>query len=187
MTDYERDARLLLAGLEEKYFKDMTLEEFSESKITAIYLEKRGLVYCDLPYISIVRKYSIHLVKPSGDVKSGEIGACDIENKKILLYEGRCEGCKKITLLHEMIHAYDAELSMYPTWRDFVLLYLYEKLANSFIKKKRLWKIIELESHPEFFIGIDHNPLFVLKSLDLDWRLGKKPGTVCGYGRKKYY
>lgn len=184
LSKQEAKDKLLLAKLQEKYFDDLTLEKFAKSRITAVDLEDVGRVYSDLPYISIVRKYSIRVTNPA----KGEtaIGACDYENKVIKLYRGRYERSKTIIILHEMVHAYDSELSKYPTWRDFVLIYLYRKLSNLFGRKK-INRIVFLESHPDFFVNTGHNILFVLKCLELDLRLKKKLGTVFAYGRSKHF
>ena len=180
----ELKSKLLLAKFQDEYFEDLTLNKFAKSKITAITFDDGSKVYDDLPYISIVRKYKIEVVAPLKNESA--VALCDTENKIIKLYCGRYEKDKKITLLHEMIHAYDSELAKYPTWRDFVLIYLYNKLSNK-LGRKRIDSILTLESHPEFYVNIAHNLLFVLKSLDLDLLLNKKLGSVFSYGRVKYF
>ncbi|MDP3697452.1 MAG: hypothetical protein Q8R55_05540 [Candidatus Taylorbacteria bacterium] len=184
LTKQKLESRLLLAELEGEYFEDLTLAKFDKSNISAIVLEDGTKVYDNLPYIGIVKKYTIEVTTPPKD--NGSIALCDIENKVIKLFRGRYEKSEKITLLHEMIHAYDHELMKYPTWRDYVLIYLYNKISRK-LGRKRMRSILTLESHPEFLVNQNHNLLFVLKSLDLDLILRRKLGSVFAYGREKYF
>lgn len=107
-------------------------------------------------------------------------------------------------LLHELIHVFEAlynckesfynpygekvDASVYPFIRDALLLALYNDLKV---------KIPDLDNrilaHANIYSGINianeggnHDILFLLKSLDLDLRLGYKLGTVCGYGREEF-
>jgi len=178
-------SRFLLAELEGKYFDDLTLTKFEKSRITAVEVEGEGNFYSDLPYISIVKKYSIEVTTPRKK-DANHTAECDYDNKVIRLFRGRHEKDKIITLLHEMTHAYDNELNKYPTWRDYLLLYLYRKLTAK-LGRSRVNNMISLESHPDFFVSQGHNLLFVLKCLELDLRLKKRLGTVFAYGREKHF
>ena len=87
-----------------------------------------------------------------------------------------------ITLLHEMIHAYDSVLyKTFSAHRDYVVLKLYEKLR---ITIPDLLQLITIDLHTG---NITHSLLFMLKSLDLDLRLDKPLGTVYSYGRERLY
>jgi len=185
LTKQNLESRLLLAELEGKYFDDLTLAKFAKSPITAVEVEDEGKLYSALPYISIVKKYSIQIKTP-GKKNGTFIAECDYDNKVIRLFRGRYEKSKIITLLHEMIHAYDNELKKYTTWRDYLLLYLYRRLTVK-VGKKKIHKMISMEAHPDFYVGQGHNILFVLKCLELDLRLKKKLGSVFAYGRPKYF
>lgn len=177
-------SRLLLAELESKYFKDLTLKQFDESEISAVTLDDGSQAFSDLPKVSILGKYRIDIAKPPKSEPA--VAICDWDKKVITLFRGRYEKHKEITLLHEMVHAYDHELVRYQTWRDYLLIYLYNKISDK-LGKKRMHSILTLESHPGFCENMAHNLLFVLKSLDLDLMLKKKLGTVFAYGRAKYF
>jgi len=97
-------------------------------------------------------------------------------------------------LLHEMIHAYEDMLLS----KDYFGLRLtLRELLTHFLDKDLSKKIKNLEDVIHEFIHIRpyddktpngrfHSFLFLLKSLELDLRLGKKPGTVFEYGLAKY-
>ena len=88
-------------------------------------------------------------------------------------------------ILHEMIHLHEAVLDGLPTYyRDVVLYCLYKELQS---------KVPDLddriESHGHILnestlarTGGRHDILFLLKSFDLDLRMGYPLGTVFGYG-----
>ena len=119
---------------------------------------------------------------------------------KIRNAAGRCHPKKHIivihpdfetdetVIMHEMIHAYEGLLLEDPRGhilRDILFVNLYKSL------KSRIKNLDELiMNHSHIFRQKDiaekggfHGILFFLKSLDLDLKLGLKPGTVCGYGR----
>ena len=97
------------------------------------------------------------------------------------------------TVLHEMIHLHEFvinELPMY--WHDMLYWALYKDLRN---KISKLDEIITKHAHvfnesDLYEEGGLHDILFLLKSFDLDIRMGYPLGTVFGYGRidifKKY-
>jgi len=82
-----------------------------------------------------------------------------------------------IVLLHEMIHIYN-HLLICERLDDYVLIRLYEKLQPLF---KNLYDIIDLDNH---ILNNEHSLLFLLKSLDLDFRAGFDFGTIYGYDRE---
>jgi hypothetical protein len=93
-------------------------------------------------------------------------------------------------IVHEMIHAYEDTLlrlgktsPLHLNLRDILTFSFYNNLTN---KTKDLND--KIKDHAHIFTQEDisdtggyHSILFFLKSLDLDLRLGLKPGTVCGY------
>lgn len=95
-----------------------------------------------------------------------------------------------IHLLHEMIHHYDCDLFQpaYHNIRDLVVIYLYEQLLR---KYPRLYEMLTDHIGEELVNfstdGTIHSRLFVLKSLDLDFKFGTKPGTVYGYDMEEKY
>lgn len=88
-------------------------------------------------------------------------------------------------ILHEMIHLHELVIALLPTfYHDAVLFCLYKDLA------KKIDDLDErIEAHGHILnssaiakIGGAHDILFLLKSFDLDLRMGYKLGTVFGYG-----
>ena len=76
-------------------------------------------------------------------------------------------------IAHEMIHLHEAVLDGLPTYyHDAVLYCLYKDLRS---------KIPDLDDRMEAHGG-RHDILFLLKSFELDLRMGYKLGTVFGYG-----
>lgn len=93
---------------------------------------------------------------------------------------------KDETILHEMIHVYEALINEQPMYmHDMLLWALYTSL------KKRIHKLDDIiSSHAHLLNGSTlylegglHDILFLLKSFDLDIRMGYHLGTVFGYGR----
>lgn len=88
-------------------------------------------------------------------------------------------------LLHEMIHLHEFVINDLPMiYHDAVLYCLYKDLAD---KIPNLNERIEAHGHilnagKIARIGGVHDILFLLKSFDLDLKMGYKLGTVFGYG-----
>ncbi len=92
-------------------------------------------------------------------------------------------------LLHEMIHAYEVELrKKSECHRQYIIIRLTEKLLP---KINDLIKIISFDHRPDQRIQDEqlliHNPLFILKSLELDITLKQPIGTIFGYEKEKDY
>ena len=88
-------------------------------------------------------------------------------------------------ILHEMIHMHEHVVDSLPLiWHDALYYSLYKSLKR---KIRKLDKIISMReqmlwenyAYPK---GGSHDILFMLKSFDLDLRLGYKLGTVHSYG-----
>ena len=93
-------------------------------------------------------------------------------------------------ILHEIIHMVESGCDGLPHFfHDAVLLALYKKLSKDIPNLDKL--IIKhthiLSGYDIATTGGEHDILFLLKSLDLDIRLGYKLGTVCGYGRSDLF
>ena len=88
-------------------------------------------------------------------------------------------------ILHEMIHLHEAVLDGLPTYYHDVVLYcLYKDLRD---RIRNIDDHIEAHGHilNESILsktGGRHDILFLLKSFDLDLRMGYPLGTVFGYG-----
>lgn len=96
----------------------------------------------------------------------------------------------KNIILHEMIHAHEHILSLVnPILKETLTLELYKHLLPKF---KDLDSIIYNHaniSHNSDLakLGGYHGLLFMLKSLDLDFRCGNKPFTIFGYNYNHYF
>ena len=185
-TTDERYLFELMIDFEDEYFEDLSLKMYEKTPIGKVQNIDGTYDYYGSyelnPYADIMK---IRIEEPNEN--NDYAAQCDSLNKTITFFRGRYEKSKKLTLLHEMIHSYDYTLINNPRkLRDLVLLNLYNKILK-FISKKNLFEILWNENHQVFQIGLGHNTLFVLKSLDLDIRLNKKLGTILSYGRKAWY
>jgi len=106
-------------------------------------------------------------------------GECHLKRKFILINPEQANSEVKLTVLHEMIHAFNYML--FDKYKEFFLIYFYNKLIKK-IGKKKLHRIINLYLDWDLRVK-DHSLLFLLKSLELDLRLKKPLGTVMAYGR----
>jgi hypothetical protein len=139
----------------------------------------------DLPFlVSLV----FHQVKISR--MKGCLGRYD--PKEQIIYIHPKYTTDKTVILHEMIHGYECILLQKGVFgqilRDTLTFCLYNSLKP---KIKDLDIRVLDHSHvirQQNLIndGGSHGILFFLKSLDLDIRLGLKPGTICGYGRDEF-
>ena len=166
-----------MMAFEEDYFEDMTLSK--DSDISAFTDEETGEMV-DNPtdysqYLSL-NKYRIYVVP-----YDGSIGGCYFPlEKKFEIADKYVED--ETILLHEMIHAYEELLTAQEN-NYYVCIKLYEKLRT---QVPELMSMIATHSH-DFIREESHSPFFLLKSFDLDIRLGKPFGTVCGYKREEYF
>ena len=165
---------------EEKYFKDLSLEEF-DKELTAYEVMKKGkrVRVCNgfsQDFELGMDKWRFLIVDDLGSA-----GAECNELEKIITITRKHKGSKTI-LLHEMIHAFEAMLAEEcKTYKQFLILKLYQRLKP---KISNLMKLIYINCHRESLI---HSVFFMLKSLDLDLRLKKPLGTVYLYGRRKLF
>ncbi len=103
-------------------------------------------------------------------------GMCSGSTRTITIDPGRTadEDALNVTLLHEMIHAYEYMLP--EIYRQYVAVRLFQKLEPLI---PDLMDLINADIQSEVR---EHSVLFMLKALDLDLRLNKPPGTVYSYG-----
>lgn len=165
---------------EEKYFKDISLEEFGK-ELTAYEVKEKGkwVKVCDgfsQDFDLGMDSWRFLIVDDLGPAA----GDCNGPEKIIRLTEKYKRN--KITLLHEMIHAFESMLAEEcETYKQFLIVILYRRLRT---KIPDLAKLISIDCHRE---GLVHSVFFMLKSLDLDLRLKKRLGTVYSYGRRKMF
>ena len=107
------------------------------------------------------------------------LGQCNWKTKTIAVQAGLEEPDRTATLLHEMIHAYEYQLSQ--VIREWLLLDLYKRLSKRILPAKLDW-YLKTGSHVMVSVS-QHSLLFLLKSLDIDLQRKWEPGTCFGYGR----
>jgi len=155
---------------EEEYFQDMLLNEDKGQSVCSAEMED-GTWQEVKEYIS---DYS-HILD-TWIFKLEEIEDCC----------GQCVGAKRtitidpsqtsvgenfnLTLLHELIHAF--EFMLPDMQKQYVTLRLFQKLEPLI---PSLLDKLNIDIHAE---SREHTLLFMLKSLDLDLRLNKPPGTI---------
>lgn len=108
-------------------------------------------------------------------------GVCRGKQKRIIIRKSRNNKAERNTLLHEMIHAYEFMLPEH--YRQYLVIYLYSKVAKK-IGSRKLTRVFDSDSYIGF---VKHNPLFLLKSLDLDIRFRRPLGTIYSYGREVFF
>jgi hypothetical protein len=110
-------------------------------------------------------------------------GLCEAKRKTISIKPGLSKLERRVGLLHEMIHAYESQLSQ--PFREWLLLNFHQRMCRG-INRARLQWFMDISTHAQFHT-CTHGVLFLVKSLDLDLRFGWKFGTVFGYGRANYF
>jgi hypothetical protein len=114
-------------------------------------------------------------------------GHCNYRHLEIAIKQGLPKEERKTAFLHEMIHAYEAELY----WRkndrmkEILLLLLYRSLMKR-LGEKKVDLLLQKANKNEFWEQ-GHSLLFTLKSFDLDIRLKLPFGSVFGYEKKKWF
>lgn len=88
-------------------------------------------------------------------------------------------------ILHEMIHLHEYVINELPLfYHDAILFCLYDDLSNKIPDlPQRIMRHGHILNEQDLYdIGGLHDILFLLKSFDLDLKMGYKLGTVFGYG-----
>jgi len=175
---------------EERYFKDMTLNiKEIQSLFMCYQMDDKGKwvkgSFGEIPLISL-GYWNIKEKK----LRNCE-GLCNSKDLEILIKSGQTKKELNLTLLHEMIHAYEDELEHAEgpgkRLKEILLLFLYKKIGKQIGYKKAddLLKVITSSFHWYDIHG--HSILFALKSLELDIRLHLPYGTIFAYGRTDYF
>lgn len=157
--------------LEGLYFQDMTLEEYPQILDT---LNEWGVFVNPT-----VEHVHFHELEPDN---SGTFGIYDRRAKSISLL---LNGLTESTLCHEMIHHYENELNeLDDSICQYLAIKLWQKLSPTIPDlESRVLKYIEATEHRNLENeGGQHDVLFLLKSYDIDVRLGIPLGTTFGYG-----
>lgn len=167
-NDQEWDVMLRIALLEPECFEDFTFELFS---LASDYF-RNG----DLGYTLGLSKIKVSISE------AFEMSAFDSVSNTLRLLPEHAQN--EAVLLHEMIHAFEYQMSdLIPALREILTLQLYKKLQkkhpdldtylDNFLTRSTFKEIAEQ--------GGPHGALFALKALDIDDRKGWKPGTTFGY------
>ena len=173
---------------EEKYFEDMTLEDESIRDSFKVTFEKDGKdvggSWGEPPYVTLgdgwkfvekrLRKWD---------------GRCRGKRFKVEIKQGLFEEERKITLLHEMIHAYERELvwveGVGGKMRELLYIVLYKKLIST-AGQEKMDELLRIAVSSLFWES-GHSILFTLKALDLDIRLKLPYGSIFGYGKTEWF
>lgn len=93
----------------------------------------------------------------------------------------------EITIIHEMIHLYEETINDHPEkiYHDMIMWALYKDLQGKVPHLDRIISYMALAFIQDQVArrGGAHDILFLLKSLDLDLRMGYRLGTLFSYGR----
>ncbi|HZZ82110.1 MAG TPA: hypothetical protein VFE62_26660 [Gemmataceae bacterium] len=181
----DKELQLLAYQFEDRHFADMTLTSPAVRR-NLFHYEIEGdaggsqAVEGDGPFLDLCSKRWILRVRT---LPEGVSGQCHYRRHTISVRRGLDAVEHKATLLHEMIHAYESQLS--EPVREWLLLDAHKRMAKR-IKPAALRRYINASTH-SLFHDHGHAILFMLKSLELDLRFGWDLGTVFGYGRKDLF
>ena len=118
-------------------------------------------------------------------IDDGSIGCFNMQEQSITIDPGYLHD--ESTILHEMIHLHEYVLNELPLfYHDAYFYCLYKSLQSKIVD---LDERIEAHGHllneqQLYSRGGLHDILFLLKSFDLDLKMGYKLGSVMGYGYK---
>lgn len=160
--------KMELLALEASFFDDFT---FAPLSLASDYFRDG-----DMGYSIGISDIDICL---TDDLEAGQFD----ERTKTIYLNPACAH-DKCVLLHEMIHAYEFLIwDSVPALREILTLSLYKKLSASFPRVHvYLHQVLNRKTFKEIAsIGGIHGALFALKALDIDMRMGWKPGTTFGY------
>lgn len=186
MTQGEIHLKAMLMSFENKYFKDLTLQDTVLQKQLLSHLFESDSKESVLPNpetkkISKLLSIEFYNVKIR-DFDEGTEGLHNANTKTIYLSK-RLEGEQRIssTLLHEMLHAYEYRIhrafhSLYQP----LLIHTYEDLKRNLGEQKFGQVMTNLPREVRSTLD-GHSLFFWLKSLELDLKLDYKPGTVAGF------
>lgn len=179
-TPAEKALQRLAFSFEEKYFSDLRLRAPS--------IKRRLLQYevrtnAGTSIETEDADISLHAWAFKLRRSSLWAGLCACNSRTIYVKPDLPEKDHRATLLHEMIHAYEHELS--PAVREWLLLDFYRKMQRR-IGQRSLHRLMDISTHMTVHNSI-HGLLFLMKSLDIDLRMKWPRGTVFGYGRDDFF
>jgi len=160
---------------DEKYFQDMLLSGYIK-ELPAFRTDPDGGLEAEVETEISDADFTIDCWIFKLDKLDNCSGMCSGSTRTITIDPGRTadEDMLNVTLLHEMIHAY--EFMLPEIYRQYVAVRLFQKLEPLI---PDLMDLINADIQSEVR---EHSVLFMLKALDLDLRLNRPPGTVYSYG-----
>ena len=117
------------------------------------------------------------------DLGSRSLGRFDWQNKSLSVCPAALNNNDHV-ILHEMIHMHEHVIDSHPLYiHDIVVWCLYQKLKKKITDlDQRIDECSHFQVQRDIAnLGGIHDILFLLKSFDLDLRMGYKLGTVFGY------
>ena len=161
--------------LEAEYFGDMTLEDYPA--ITSVIDEWGDLR--EIPSMENVSRFY--------DLNDSDEDVFGLYNREDMSIGIRLKNGEltPTDLAHEMIHAYEHQLeNLNPALKEYVLVRLYSRLSREITDlDERMERHLEVTEHRSLENdGGRHGLLFLLKSYDVDMKMGEPLGTVFGYG-----
>ena len=166
---------------QDKYFKDLTFEEMRIRRKLAFHkIEEDGQwleVETDLQVNPRIDRWIFRY----RSFRNGKLAECDPMKRTIAIKKGLEGDDLKSVLVHEMIHAFESMMTM--AYRDWLLVDLYSRMTKK-LGERTTRRCVDLSTHAVVHEA-HHGPFFLLKSLELDERLGWKRGSVFGYRREE--
>ena len=178
----EATLHLQAIDYQERYFKDLTLREKRIRKRLASHKVEIDGEWVDAESDLEISLTGARWIFRYRGFRDETLGLCDYRKRTISIKRGLEGDDLKSVLLHEMIHAY--EDTLYPTFRDWLLIDLYERMTKK-LGNRTVRRCMDTSNHAVLHEA-HHGPFFLLKSLELDERLGWKRGSVFGYRRGEW-
>jgi len=176
-TKREIDLAAKAYEYDEEYFQDMLLSSYIK-ELPEYGTDLNGGPEAEIEPEILDADFAIDSWIFKLDKLDNSSGMCSGSTRTITIDPSRAadEETLNMTLLHEMIHAYEYMLP--EMYRQYVAVSLFQKLEPLI---PNLMDLINADIQSEIR---EHSVLFMLKALDLDLRLNKPTGTVYSYGGK---
>lgn len=185
------DLNLKAAQFEDKYFNDMSFQSKAILNKIAKFASStksdkakggkmKGDIEDDWRLSLSIAKWAVVYQDSKFRLSRGVEGECREEQRVIVIRRNNDKREEDNTLIHEMIHVYEAMLN--ERLGQLMLIILFDKLSKKIGSK--VWKYIYRDNHIN---SIVHSPLFLIKSLDLDLRTKQPLGTIYSYDRTKFF
>jgi len=173
----------------DRYFADMRFETRALRRFFKVQIEGPDgtleTTYEDMPGWEgrDISNWELHFRPRMKDA----CGRCNRSQKAIFIHPIPDASAMRATVLHEMIHAYEAMLL--DRYRQILCFVLREKLRGHGLTDKKFFKLLQYDD----FLArsradtMAHSVLFMLKALALDLQLHLPLGTIHGYGREESF